>query len=94
MTERSKGTCKLPFVLLSSSTVHEETMLAIGALAHASGPEFQKYMPELYKYLEMGLQNFEEYEVCAITVGVISDYCQLSYKLTSKMFEIVLLWRL
>ncbi|KAJ6699431.1 IMPORTIN BETA [Salix purpurea] len=65
-----------------SSTVHEEAMLAIGALAHASGPEFEKYMPEFYKYLEMGLQNFEEYEVCAITVGVISDYCQLSYKLT------------
>ncbi|KAB5552200.1 hypothetical protein DKX38_009511 [Salix brachista] len=64
------------------SIVHEEPMLAIGALAHAYGPEFEKYMPELYKYLEMGLQNFEEYEVCAITVGVISDYCQLSYKLT------------
>ena len=59
-----------------SSTVHEEAMLAIGALAHASGPEFEKYMPELYKYLEMGLQNFEEYEVCAITVGVIGDICR------------------
>lgn len=58
------------------STVHEEAMLAIGALAHASGPEFEKYMPELYKYLEMGLQNFEEYEVCAITVGVIGDICR------------------
>ncbi|KAJ6750385.1 hypothetical protein OIU85_000964 [Salix viminalis] len=58
------------------STVHEEAMLAIGALAHASGPEFEKYMPELYKYLEMGLQNFEEYEVCGITVGVIGDICR------------------
>ncbi|KAJ6316022.1 hypothetical protein OIU78_019325 [Salix suchowensis] len=76
MIERSKGTCKHPFVLLSRSTVHEEAMLAIGALAHASGPEFEKYMPELYKYLEMGLQNFEEYEVCGITVGVIGDICR------------------
>ncbi|KAJ4823522.1 hypothetical protein Tsubulata_017900 [Turnera subulata] len=59
-----------------SSTVHEEAMLAIGALAYASGPEFEKYMPELYKYLEKGLQNFEEYQVCAITVGVVGDICR------------------
>lgn len=56
-----------------SSTVHEEAMLAIGALAHATGPEFGKYLPDFYKYLEMGLQNFEEYQVCSITVGVVGD---------------------
>merc|ERR1711974_526397 len=33
-------------------------------------------MPEFYKYLEMGLQNFEEYQVCAITVGVVGDICR------------------
>ncbi|KAL2901998.1 Importin subunit beta-1 [Bienertia sinuspersici] len=59
-----------------SSTVHEEAMLAIGALAYATGPEFGKYMPEFYKYLEMGLQNFEEYQVCSITVGVVGDICR------------------
>lgn len=59
-----------------SSTVHEEAMLAIGALAYATGPQFEKYMPELYKYLEMGLQNFEEYQVCSITVGVVGDICR------------------
>jgi hypothetical protein len=26
-----------------------------------------------YHYLEMGLQNFVEYQVCAITVGVVGD---------------------
>ncbi|KNA05573.1 hypothetical protein SOVF_188920 [Spinacia oleracea] len=56
-----------------SSTVHEEAMLAIGALAYATGQEFGKYMSEFYKYLEMGLQNFEEYQVCSITVGVVGD---------------------
>lgn len=56
-----------------SSTVHEEAMLAIGALAYATGSEFSKYMAEFYKYLEMGLQNFEEYQVCAISVGVVGD---------------------
>lgn len=59
-----------------SSTVHEEAMLAIGALAYATGSEFGKYIPEFYKYLEMGLQNFDEYQVCAITVGVVGDICR------------------
>ncbi|KAH1075334.1 hypothetical protein J1N35_027662 [Gossypium stocksii] len=56
-----------------SATVHEEAMLAIGALAYATGADFAKYMPEFYRYLEMGLQNFEEYQVCAVTVGVVGD---------------------
>ncbi|XP_047968974.1 importin subunit beta-1-like [Salvia hispanica] len=59
-----------------SATVHEEAMLAIGALAYVSGPSFAKYMPDFYKDLEMGLQNFEEYQVCAVTVGVVGDICR------------------
>lgn len=59
-----------------SSTVHEEAMLAIGSLAYATGPEFGKYMPDFYKYIEMGLQNFEEYQVCSISVGVVGDICR------------------
>ncbi|XP_031094444.1 importin subunit beta-1-like [Ipomoea triloba] len=59
-----------------SATVHEEAMLAIGALAYAAGPDFAKYMPDFYKYLEMGLTNFEEYQVCAVTVGVVGDICR------------------
>ncbi|XP_068471051.1 importin subunit beta-1-like isoform X1 [Phaseolus vulgaris] len=59
-----------------SATAHEEAMLAIGALAYATGADFAKYMTEFYKYLEMGLQNFEDYQVCAITVGVVGDVCR------------------
>ncbi|GFP93669.1 importin subunit beta-1 [Phtheirospermum japonicum] len=59
-----------------SASVHEEAMLAIGALAYVAGPNFAKYMPDFYKYLEMGLQNFEEYQVCAVTVGVVGDICR------------------
>lgn len=59
-----------------SATVHEEAMLAIGALAYAIGVEFGKYMQEFYRYLEMGLQNFEEYQVCSVTVGVVGDICR------------------
>ncbi|KAJ4804483.1 Importin subunit beta-1 [Rhynchospora pubera] len=59
-----------------NATVHEEAMLAIGALAYTAGPNFAKYMPQFYQYLEMGLQNFEEYQICAITVGVVGDLCR------------------
>ncbi|KAI4315557.1 hypothetical protein L6164_028353 [Bauhinia variegata] len=59
-----------------SATAHEEAMLAIGALAYATGSGFEKYMSEFYKYLELGLQNFEDYQVCAITVGVVGDVCR------------------
>lgn len=61
---------------IRSATAHEEAMLAIGALAYATGQDFLKYMPEFYKYVEMGLQNFEDYQVCAITVGVVGDLCR------------------
>ncbi|XP_054798183.1 importin subunit beta-1-like [Prosopis cineraria] len=61
---------------IRNATAHEEAMLAIGALAYATGPDFAKYMPEFYKYLEMALQNFEEYQVCAVTVGVVGDICR------------------
>ncbi|XP_047162539.1 importin subunit beta-1-like [Vigna umbellata] len=59
-----------------NATAHEEAMLAIGALAYAIGPDFAKYMPEFYKFLDMDLQNFEEYQVCAVTVGVVGDICR------------------
>ncbi|KAL3655626.1 hypothetical protein CASFOL_000022 [Castilleja foliolosa] len=58
------------------ATVHEEDMLAIGALAYATGPDFGKYMQEFYKYLEMGLQNLEDYQVCASAVGVVGEICR------------------
>lgn len=59
-----------------SSNVHEEAMLAIGALAYATGTDFLKYMPEFHKYLEMGLQNFGAYQVCGVSVGVVVDICR------------------
>ncbi|KAF6989758.1 hypothetical protein CFC21_068094 [Triticum aestivum] len=75
-TRRSKAICRLCCVVYCSATVHEEAMLAIGALAYATGPDFVKYMPEFFKYLEAGLQNYEEYQVCSISVGVVGDICR------------------
>lgn len=40
-----------------SGGVHEEAMLAVGALTYSCGQSFTKYMQAFYPVLEMGLQN-------------------------------------
>ncbi|WVZ26669.1 hypothetical protein V8G54_005213 [Vigna mungo] len=61
-----------------SATAHEEAMLAIGALAYATGADFAKYMTEFYKYLEMGLQNFEDYQYLLYAMPMLQSAAELS----------------
>ena len=42
-----------------SATVHEEAMLAVGALTYVSGRQFVKYMERFFPILEMGLSNHQ-----------------------------------
>jgi importin subunit beta-1 len=66
-TEAGKGTVmqyadQIMEALLSvfgnrQATVHEEAMLAVGALTYACGAQFSKYMQTFYPVLEMGLQQ-------------------------------------
>ena len=56
-----------------SSTVNEESLMAIGALANRMGGQFEKYMQALDVYLERGLQNEREYKVCQVAVGLVGD---------------------
>ena len=42
-----------------STTIHEEAMLAVGALTYACGAQFSKYMERFYPYLQRGLQNYK-----------------------------------
>ncbi|KAI3514697.1 hypothetical protein L1887_13321 [Cichorium endivia] len=67
-----------------SSTEHKETMLATGALAYAIGSKFEDYMPEFYEHLEKGLQNYDNHQVCIISVRVVGDICKA---LGVKMFS-------
>ncbi|VAH89902.1 unnamed protein product [Triticum turgidum subsp. durum] len=46
-----------------SSNVHEEAMLAIGALAYATGPEFVKYMPEFHNIMSALLKDLSSPEL-------------------------------
>ncbi|KAI3888777.1 hypothetical protein MKX03_017420 [Papaver bracteatum] len=50
-------------------------MLCIRELVYVTGPEFGKYMPMFYKYLEMGLQNVRDFQVFAVSVEVVGDIC-------------------
>lgn len=40
-------------------SVHEEAMLAVGALTYACGPQFVKYMERFFPTLELGLTNYQ-----------------------------------
>ncbi|KAL3138275.1 hypothetical protein ABBQ32_006093 [Trebouxia sp. C0010 RCD-2024] len=59
-----------------AGSVHEEAMLAVGALTYACGQSFTKYMQSFYPVLKLGLENHREVEVCIATVGVLGDICR------------------
>jgi len=60
-----------------SSTVHEDALMAVGALANAIEGEFVRYLQsDLMKYLYGGLSNWEAHSVCSVAVGVVGDICR------------------
>jgi len=73
-----------------SATVHEEALMAVGAIANAVEADFEKYMPHFRQFLTFGLRNYEEHSVCAVAVGVVGDIARaLSTKLLPYCDEIV-----
>jgi importin subunit beta-1 len=59
-----------------SATLHEEALMAVGALANACEVDFDKYMGHLRPHLAFGLRNWEEHQVCSVAVGVVGDICR------------------
>eukprot|EP01087_Luapelamoeba_hula_P015927 TRINITY_DN482_c0_g1_i1.p1 TRINITY_DN482_c0_g1~~TRINITY_DN482_c0_g1_i1.p1 ORF type:complete len:853 (-),score=130.53 TRINITY_DN482_c0_g1_i1:37-2595(-) len=57
----------------TSAAVHEEVLMAVGAIANAVEQDFIRYMPSFHKWLELALRNWEEYMVCGVAVGVVGD---------------------
>lgn len=75
-----------------SASVHEEALMAVGAIANAVEADFEKYMPHFRPFLTLGLRNSEEHSVCAVAVGVVGDISRaLVNKLTPYCDEIVTL---
>jgi len=59
-----------------NSTVQEEALMAVGAVASATEAAFEKYMPHFRPFLSLGLSNYEEHQVCAVAIGVVGDICR------------------
>jgi importin subunit beta-1 len=56
-----------------SASVHEEALMAVGAIANAVESGFENYMAHFGPFLKVGLRNYEEHQVCAVAVGVVGD---------------------
>lgn len=56
-----------------NSTVLEEAIMAIGALANKIGKRFEAYINHLKPYLLLGLNKSEEPKVCEVCVGLVGD---------------------
>jgi importin subunit beta-1 len=56
-----------------SSSVMEEALMAVGAIANRTGRQFEKYVSHLRPYLLLGLSNALEYKVCTVAVGLVGD---------------------
>ncbi|KAJ1446132.1 armadillo-type protein [Pelagophyceae sp. CCMP2097] len=54
----------------------EEALMALGALASTLEASFEKYMAEFFPHLIQGLQNYNEWQVCAAAVGCVGDVCR------------------
>ena len=82
------GQLLLQVLGLRSTTVHEEAIMCVGAMADALAPpadppagaateaEFIKYMDSFMPHLQQGLGNWEAADVCRAAVGVVGDLCR------------------
>lgn len=58
------------------SPILEDAFLCIGALTSALDRDFQAYLPAFLPFLINALSSHEEYQLCAIAVGLIGDICR------------------
>lgn len=58
-----------------AQVLHEEALLLIVALANAAGAGFERFMPHFAQHLTIGLQNYEEVQVCLTTTRMVGDLC-------------------
>ena len=56
-----------------NATCHEEAFSATSAIATILEGDFLKYMAALQPFLMNGLRNFEAYQVCTVSVGLVGD---------------------
>ncbi|KAJ1675667.1 karyopherin Kap95 [Spiromyces aspiralis] len=58
------------------SSVVEDVFLTVGALITSLGPNFKRYFDSFSPFLNQALQNYQEIQLCSISVGMIGDICR------------------
>lgn len=56
--------------------LQEEALLLSGAVANSVGVDFERFMPLFAPMLKVGLENYEEIQVCLVALGILSDVCR------------------
>lgn len=59
----------------SPHVLQEEALLLVASLANAVGPHFERFMPHFAPHLRVGLQNYEDVQVCLMSTHVVSNLC-------------------
>mmetsp|Transcript_86431 Transcript_86431/g.201067 ORF Transcript_86431/g.201067 Transcript_86431/m.201067 type:complete len:860 (+) Transcript_86431:220-2799(+) len=59
-----------------SQVLQEEALLLVTAVANAVGGNFERFMPVFATHLRVGLQNYDDVQVCLMATGVVGDLCR------------------
>ncbi|KAM7286013.1 importin subunit beta-1 isoform X2 [Ixodes scapularis] len=59
-----------------SGGVQEDALMCASTLVEVLGDKFVKYMDAFRPFLEIGLKNHAEYQVCSAAVGLTGDICR------------------
>ena len=73
-----------------AQVLHEEALLLIVALANAAGSGFERFMPHFAPHLTVGLQNYEEIQVCLTTTRMVGDLCTALEGKVAKYCDMIL----
>jgi len=58
---------------VKNATAHEESFMAIGALANAIDSNFVKYVEAVHPFLKMGLRQHENAQICIVATTLVGD---------------------
>merc|ERR1719329_1050873 len=70
-----------------AQVLHEEALLLIQAVGFAVGSQFDRYMQLFAPHLKVGLENYEDVQVCYLSVGILGDLSRILEKALLKYCE-------
>lgn len=61
---------------VKGAVAHEDAFMTVGFMIDKLGANFARYVEFFHTALLSGLKNVEEYQVCTVAVGVVTDLCR------------------